>query len=103
MGDYPSGVQLGGGTYAASNTLAAPRAAQNGSTFSVNPQQIPAIASGPKPDNATSTTVVPQTTLGATNSSVPVKSSSPLSGEIPPFDRFTAGVSQCHDGPLQAL
>lgn len=85
VGDYPTGVQLAGGAYAASTTLAAPPAAANSTTYGVYPQQIPAIASDVTPDNST-TAVVPQTTLGATNSSVPANSSSPLSG----------GTHTCH-------
>ena len=77
VGDYNTGVQLGGGAYAASNTLAAaPADLANSTMEGVYPQQIPAIASG----GNSSTTLVPQTTLGATNSSVPANASSPLSG-----------------------
>ncbi len=70
-------MQLAGGAYAASPTLAAPPIGANDSFYGVYPQQIPAIATGQ--DNGT-TTVVPQTTLGATNSSVPASSSGPLTG-----------------------
>ena len=79
-GDYPTTVQLAGGAYAASATLAAPPAGANDTFYGVYPQQIPAIATGA--DNAT-TAVVPQTTLGATNSTVPASSSSPLAGVAP--------------------
>ncbi len=77
IGDYPTTVQLAGGAYAASPTLAAPPAGANDTFYGVYPQQIPAIATGQ--DNGT-TTVVPQTTLGATNSSVPASSSGTLTG-----------------------
>ena len=76
-GDYPTTVQLAGGAYAASATLAAPPAGPNDTFYGVYPQQIPAIATGQDASNAT---VVPQTTLGATNSTVPASASRPLTG-----------------------
>ena len=77
-GDYPTSVQLSGGSYASSATLAVPPtdAAMPG----VYPQQIPAIATG-QSGAPNSTSVVPQTALGATNSSLPATASSPLTGE----------------------
>ena len=90
-GDYPTSVQLSGGSYASSATLAVPPtdAAMPG----VYPQQIPAIATG-QSGAPNSTSVVPQTTLGATNSSLPATASSPLTGE---------GSQQTHAALLQAV
>ena len=77
MGDYPTSVQLSGGSYASSATLAVPPT--DASMPGVYPQQIPAIATG-QSGAPNSTSVVPQTTLGATNSSLPATASSPLTG-----------------------
>ena len=96
VGDYTTGMQLGGGAYAASNTLAAAPADLTNSTMDgVYPQQIPAIATG----GNSSSTLVPQTTLGPTNSSVPANASSPLSGGshemLMPLETFILTFAMC--------